>query len=145
LALPFQPKRDGRDKPGHDDRQAGFMVRNIIAALVLIPLAVIIVLLAVANRQAVTISLDPFMAEPRVLAVSQPLFVVILSTLIAGVVIGGMASWLRQSKWRRTARRAQAEVRALRAEADALRQRLDSAERPGPHVGSIAYRRPPAA
>ncbi|HKG00037.1 MAG TPA: hypothetical protein VKB15_05380, partial [Xanthobacteraceae bacterium] len=56
-----------------------------------------------------------------------------------------VASWLRQSKWRRTARRAQAEVRALRAETEALRQRLDSAERGGQPVGSLAYRRPPAA
>jgi uncharacterized integral membrane protein len=121
------------------------MIRKTIAALVLIPLAIIIVLLAVANRQAVTISLDPFMSEPRVLAVSQPLFIVILFTLIAGVVIGGMASWLRQSKWRRTARRAQAEARALRGEAEALRERLHSAERGGQPAGSIAYRRPPAA
>ena len=121
------------------------MISKAIAALVLIPLAIVIVLLAVANRQAVTISLDPFLSEPRVLAVSQPLFIVILFTLTAGVVIGGVASWLRQSKWRRTARRAQAEVRALRAETEALRQRLDSAERGGQPVGSIAYRRPPAA
>jgi uncharacterized integral membrane protein len=121
------------------------MIRNAIAALVLIPLATVIVLLAVANREAVTISLDPFLSEPRVLAVSQPLFIVILSTLTAGVVIGGVASWLKQSKWRRTARRAQAEVRALRAETEALRQRLDTVERGGQSVGSITYRRPPAA
>src|SRR5262245_19054190 len=121
------------------------MIRNTIAALILIPLAVVIVLLAVANRQAVTISLDPFLSEPQVLSVSPPLFLLILFTLIAGVIIGGVASWLRQSKWRRTARQAQAEVRALRAETEALRQRLDSAERGGQTVGSITYRRPPAA
>src|SRR5256885_6245871 len=107
------------------------MIRKAIAALILIPLATVIVLLAVANREAVTISLDPFLSEPRLLAVSQPLFLVILFTLTAGVVIGGVASWLKQSKWRRTARRAQAEVRALRIETEALRQRLEFARRGG--------------
>jgi hypothetical protein len=36
-------------------------------------------------------------------------------------------------------------VRALRAETEALRQRLDTVERGGQSVGSITYRRPPAA
>ena len=96
------------------------MIRNFVAALILIPLAIVIVLLAVANRQAVTLSLDPFLAEKPALAVTQPLFVLLLAALIAGVIVGGIAAWLRQGKWRRAARRAQAEVRALRAETDAL-------------------------
>jgi uncharacterized integral membrane protein len=119
------------------------MIRKVVAALVLLPLAAAIVLLATANRQAVTISLDPLSEKPA-LAVTQPLFLVILGAVVAGVVIGGAAAWLRQAKWRRAARRARAEARALRAEADMLKERLAAAEPTGPR-SVLAYRRPPAA
>ncbi len=117
------------------------MIRKVVAALVLIPLAVVTVLVAVANRQAVTVALDP-LGEAPALAVTAPLFAILLGALIAGVIIGGTAAWLRQRKWRRAARRAEAEVRALRAESEALKQRLEAAERA---AGSTIARRPPAA
>jgi hypothetical protein len=47
-----------------------------------------------------------------------------LMLLIGGVVVGGIAAWLRQSKWRRAARRADAQARELRAEVDRLKRRL---------------------
>ena len=121
------------------------MLRKIVAALVLIPLAVLIVLFALANRQAVTISLDPLLADKPALAVTQPLFLVLLIAVTAGVIIGGIAAWLRQARWRRTARRAQAQAQALRAETEVLRERLDVAERARQPLPTIAYRRPPAA
>src|SRR5690348_2413261 len=120
------------------------MIRKVVVALVLFPLGVLIVLIAMANRQAVTVSLDPFLPEKPALALALPLFLVILLAVIAGVIIGGTAAWLRQSKWRRAARRAQAELHAVRAEKETLRQRLESTERP-PARSAIAYRRPPAA
>ena len=121
------------------------MIRSFVAALVLIPLALVIVLLALANRQAVTLSLDPLLSDKPTLAVTQPLFILLLAALLAGVIVGGIAAWLRQGKWRHAARRAQAEARASRAEADALKERLEAAERAGQPAGAIAYRRPPAA
>jgi uncharacterized integral membrane protein len=119
------------------------MIRNIVAALVLVPLAILTVLLAIGNRHAVTISLDPFLWEKPALTVTRPLFLVILAALIAGVLVGGLAAWLRQGKWRRAARRAQAEARALRAQTEALKERIEAAERAA-SVAAIAYRRQPA-
>ena len=46
--------------------------------------------------------------------------------MIAGVIVGGVAAWLRQSKWRRRARRAAAELKAARAEIETLRRRLEA-------------------
>jgi uncharacterized integral membrane protein len=89
------------------------MLRKIVAAVILVPLAALIVAFAVANRESVTISFDPFSAQ-RVDAVTQPLFVVILAALIVGVVIGGLASWLRHGKWRRLARRFERDANELR-------------------------------
>jgi len=103
-------------------RSAGRVVRNIIAALILVPLAVIIIAFAVANRQIVTVSLDPFSAEHPAASVTLPLFGLILVLLIVGVLIGGIAAWPRQSKWRRTARRLEREVGDLRTEIEEFKR-----------------------
>jgi hypothetical protein len=52
---------------------------------------------------------------------SLPLFALAFIFLIAGAIIGGGATWLRQGKWRRLARAAQAEARALRADNERLK------------------------
>ncbi|MGD0025977.1 MAG: LapA family protein [Xanthobacteraceae bacterium] len=98
------------------------LLRKIVTALILVPLAVVIIAFAVANRQIVTVSLDPFSADQPAAAVTMPLFALIIALLILGVLIGGVAAWLRQSKWRRTARRLEREVSDLRSEVDALKR-----------------------
>jgi uncharacterized integral membrane protein len=90
------------------------LLRKIVAAIVLVPLAIIIIALAVANRQVVTVSLDPFSTAAPAASLTLPLFVLMIVLLIAGVIVGGMAAWLRQSKWRRTARRLEREAADLR-------------------------------
>ena len=104
------------------------MFRKIITAIIVVPLAAVIIAFAVANRQIVTVSFDPFTSVTPAYAATLPLFAVILVVLIAGVVVGGIAAWLRQSKWRRTARQLDGEVRALRAELDAIRHRFAVSE-----------------
>lgn len=96
------------------------MLRKIVAALILVPLAVIIIAFAVANRQVVTVSLDPFGANEPAASVTLPLFALVILLLIIGVLIGGLAAWLRQSKWRYTARHLEREVHDLRQKVDAL-------------------------
>jgi uncharacterized integral membrane protein len=92
------------------------MIRKIVNFAILLPLAVILVIFAVANRHWVTVSLDPFNASDPSLGIDLPLFVVILLSVIAGVVAGGIATWLRQGRWRKAARRHEADAAAARAE-----------------------------
>jgi uncharacterized integral membrane protein len=47
------------------------MMRKILAAVVLIPLAILMVMFAVANRASVAISLDPFSSAAPALARSE--------------------------------------------------------------------------
>ena len=54
----------------------------------------------------------------------------ILVLVMSGVILGGVAAWLGQGKWRWRARHFEAEVRTLRGELDALRRRASSMERP---------------
>lgn len=107
------------------------MFRKIVTAVIVVPLAVILVALAVANRQAVTVSFDPFSSADPAYAATLPLFILIFVLVIAGVIIGGIASWLRQAKWRRTAQRLDADVRALHQELEALRRRQTATPAPG--------------
>jgi uncharacterized integral membrane protein len=102
------------------------LLRKIVAAIILVPLAVLIVAFAMANRQIVTVSFDPFSAQSPAAAVTLPLFALILGVLIIGVVIGGAASWFRQGKWRRTARWLEREAATLRAELAAHRHKAQS-------------------
>ena len=97
------------------------MFRKVISAIIVIPLLVVVVGFAVANRQAVTVSFDPFSSADPAYALTLPLFVIIFVLLIVGVIIGGVASWMRQASWRRSARRLDAQVRDLHSEIDAMR------------------------
>ena len=106
------------------------MIQKIVRALVLIPLAIVLVALAVANRQTVTVSFDPFDRVDPAFSVTAPLYVLILALVIAGVIVGGVAAWMRQGQWRWRARRAETQTRELRAENDQLKRR-DTAVPPG--------------
>ena len=110
-------------------------MRKFLAIAVLVPLAVIIVIFAVANREIVTISLDPFNPSHPAYALRLPLFALIFVLVAFGVVVGGFAAWLGQRRWRVRARRAEAEVRDLRV-------RLD-AEQPRANVPAVPDRAPP--
>ena len=108
------------------------MLRKIVTAVVLIPLMVIMVGFAVANRQAVTLSFDPFSSTSPAYALTLPLFIVVFALLITGVIVGGTAVWFGQRRIRRARRRLDAEVAALHGEIDGLRR-------------DVAAQAPPAA
>lgn len=125
------------------------MIRKIVTVLILVPAALLIVLFAVANRSAVTVGLDPFAGQPPMYSASVPLFLLLLLVLILGVVIGGAAAWMRQSRWRRRARRLSAELKTSRAETETLRRQLEANAAAPPQapgsIAAIAYRHPTAA
>ena len=74
--------------------------------LLLAPVAIVLVVFSVANRQNVQVVLDPIGLLGDGMTISAPLFVVLFLALMAGVVAGGVASWLAQGKHRRAAREA---------------------------------------
>lgn len=100
------------------------MFRKIVSAVILVPLAAVIIIFAVANRQSVMVSFDPFSTTSPAYAVTLPLFVLIVVLIILGVLIGGTVAWVGQARWRRAARRLDADVRALHQELDVIRRRF---------------------
>ena len=108
------------------------MFSKIATWTVIAPLAAVIIAFAVANRQTVTVSFDPFSSASPAYAATLPLFVVIFAVLILGVIVGGIAAWIRQSKWRRRARQLDGEVRALHDEIETIRRRFGTTEKSTP-------------
>lgn len=92
-----------------------------LKGLILLPVAIVLILLAIANRHAVTLSLDPFSGGVPELGVTQPLFVFLFGAMVLGVLIGGAGSWIAGGKHRRARRYSHREVVRLKAEADRLR------------------------
>jgi len=121
------------------------MIRKFIRALVLVPLAIVLVAFAVANRQTVLISFDPFDRAEPALSVTLPLYVLILAMIIVGVIVGGVAAWLRQGRWRGRARMAEALARELKAENDALKRRTAPPAAPLPVEHAPRLSIPPPA
>lgn len=116
-------------------------MRKFFTALVLIPLGLVFIVFAVANRHLVTVSFDPFNSSNPSVGVRLPLFVVIIAVAIAGVAAGGTATWFRQRHWRRAARQHEADARQARAQLAELRSsrttplRYDPQRLPGPPQG----------
>ncbi|HET6839608.1 MAG TPA: lipopolysaccharide assembly protein LapA domain-containing protein [Bradyrhizobium sp.] len=96
-------------------------MRKFLTGMVLIPLGLVFIVFAVANRHLVTVSFDPFNAVDPSIAVTLPLFIVLILTAGAGVVAGGCATWFGQRHWRRAARRHEADARQARAQLADLR------------------------
>ncbi len=78
-------------------------VSNFLVLGTVVALATIV---AVANRQTVEFSLDPFSSDPSV-ALSLPLYLLVFLTFFVGVVLGGVTVW-----WRRTVRKRSSNVSA---------------------------------
>jgi uncharacterized integral membrane protein len=120
------------------------VLRRIVAAIILVPLAIIIVALAVANRHAVTVSFDPFAGDEPAASLTLPLFALVILLLIAGVLLGGLATWLGQGKWRGAARRFERELSQLRSKIAALEGKADQPAHAPPMDNPPLRLRPPA-
>ena len=80
------------------------MLNRLLTVVVFIPLAIVLIALAVANRAPVDFTIDPFNPGNPGLTVSLPLFVLLFAALALGLVIGSLATWFRQGRYRKAAR-----------------------------------------
>ena len=110
------------------------MWRKLTLALVVVPLGVILVALAVVNRKPVELVLDPFGGAAPNFSLQAPLFLLLLGAFAVGLIAGGIATWVGQSKWRRLAREETRQARDWRRQADRLEKELEglgpNADRP---------------
>jgi Mn2+/Fe2+ NRAMP family transporter len=102
------------------------VLRRIVSLLIAFPLGAVLVAIAISNRHPVQLILDPFRPETPALAITLPFYAYLLGTLTLGVIMGGMATWFGQSRWRRTARTQGQRAQRYQAEADRLARERDT-------------------
>jgi uncharacterized membrane protein YciS (DUF1049 family) len=106
-------------------------MRGIAKAIILVPLALVAVAFAIGNRANVSVFFDPFSDAATGFAVEAPLFIVVFATLILGVFIGGIATWIGQGRHRRAEGMHRRDVERLRTDLD--RMRASSTSIAAPH------------
>ncbi|HEY7669372.1 MAG TPA: hypothetical protein VH852_01930 [Hyphomicrobium sp.] len=102
------------------------MLRRIVWLLIAFPAGLLLVTLAVANRHEVRLALDPFRPEAPVLSLVLPFYAYLFAATLIGVVLGGIAMWLSQARWRRSARVQGRTAARWHAEADRLTRERDA-------------------
>lgn len=96
------------------------VLRRLLLILIVLPVSVGLVMLAVANRHPVSLVIDPLTGAGG-WSLEAPLFLVIFAAMIVGVVLGGVAAWFSQGRYRKAARRSAREARSAHAEVEELR------------------------
>ncbi|MCJ8521676.1 putative integral membrane protein [Pseudorhizobium tarimense] len=99
-------------------------LKKILTLLILVPLGVLLIVLSVANRQSVTLALNPFRPADSVLSLTAPFFLFLLLALILGMLIGSIGTWWTQGRYRKQARIEAREAIKWQTEAD--RQKAQS-------------------
>ena len=106
-------------------------MKRILTWLFWGPVAVLVTGVAVANRHSVQFALDPLSASDPLFSAELPLFVLLLAAVLVGLLIGGVASWINQGKYRRAARGGRHDTARWRRRAQSAEHRAEAAS-PGP-------------
>lgn len=99
------------------------MIR-LIKFVFLACLAIVLATIAMANREAVTLTLLPNeMGDVAGMnpTVSLPLFIIVFGAIVAGLLIGFFWEWLREAKHRQEVSMRQQQVRDLKREVNRLK------------------------
>jgi uncharacterized integral membrane protein len=81
--------------------------------------AVVLILFAVSNREAVAVRLWPLSD-----VIEMPLYLVLLGSLLVGFVVGEIVAWVAGLHWRHEARRSRDRIAELERELAAARPRI---------------------
>ena len=104
-------------------------MRKLVNLVLLLPIAVVLILLSVANRQIVRFSLDPLNFETPALSVELPFFVFLFVVLIVGMIIGGLIVWFGQSRHRKELRTKRSELEKMRRENETIKTQNRSGDK----------------
>jgi len=100
------------------------MFKRLVSWFILVPLTLVLVVFALANRQFVRVNFDPLSPQnPLLPSLEIPLFVVIYAVLIVGVFLGGFAAWFAQRGQRRQKRLWRRQARQLEQERKSLNEK----------------------
>ncbi|MBI2718506.1 MAG: LapA family protein [Rhizobiales bacterium] len=97
-------------------------IRKFINWIVGLPVAVLAVVFAVANRQWVVVSFDPLSRDGPRAFINMPLWVLFFCGIFVGLLAGWIAAWISQGKHRKAARQARIELIRAHEEHEKLKR-----------------------
>ena len=109
------------------------MVNRFLLILVLVPMAIILIALAVANREPVGVHAGPVQSgQPGADASNCRCSFLLFAALAVGMLIGSLATWFKQGRYRKLARQRGQEAQAAARRRHAQRPRGVGAALPKP-------------
>ncbi|HWU62987.1 MAG TPA: lipopolysaccharide assembly protein LapA domain-containing protein [Ensifer sp.] len=101
------------------------MTKKLINVVILLPVAIILIVLSVANRQAVTLAFNPFDPSDSLLSITAPFFVYLFLAVVLGALMGAALTWFAQGKHRKRARHQAQETARWQGEARRNQKRAE--------------------
>lgn len=110
------------------------MLKKLFWLLMMVVVGIPLIALTLSNRNPVELSLAhlktltfemfPFIPD----TLSLPFWYYLFAALIAGILVGGFATWVSQGRWRKAARQRTREAHEWRAKSDQFAQQLKLAQ-----------------
>ncbi|HUR44104.1 MAG TPA: LapA family protein [Aestuariivirga sp.] len=97
-------------------------LKRIFNWIIGLPIAIAAAVFAVANRQWIVVSFDPFSRDQPFASINMPLWVLFFCGIFAGLIAGWIAAWFAHGKWRRAARQARLELMRAQHEHEMLKR-----------------------
>lgn len=105
-------------------------MRKFLKLALTVALLALLLIFALANRERVTVTLDPLDLSGLPLNFSAPLFIPLFIFMMIGVVLGGIAMWFSEGRHRRAARIHMRDLEKQRREIEELRREKNLAPLP---------------
>jgi hypothetical protein len=96
-------------------------LRRILRWIIWLPVAIIVISFAVANRQWTRLSLDPFSSTSPFLTIEMPLWALFIFGVFIGLIVGWTMCWFTQGKHRKLARERRSEITRLQGELEMVK------------------------
>jgi uncharacterized integral membrane protein len=105
-------------------------VKRFFSWVIGLPATILLIGFAVANRNWVEVSLDPFDRTNPSIYLHLPLWAVLVIGIFVGLVMGWIAAWINQGRWRRHARELRHDNERLRVENSRMQAEFDARNPP---------------
>ena len=110
-------------------------MRRILRWIVWLPIAIIVVSFAVANRQWTRLSLDPFSATSPFLTIEMPLWALFIFGVFIGLIVGWTVFWFAQGRHRKLARERARDIARLQSELESAKDPVVASTELSPFIG----------